>query len=61
MAIDFSRDPVKVAFNPKYFAEILNAIETENVLINIVSEEKPCVIEGENDKTYLGVIMPMRI
>ena len=28
---------------------------------NIVSEEKPCVIEGENDKTYLGVIMPMRI
>ena len=61
MAIDFKRDPVKVAFNPKYFIEILNAIETENVLINIVSEEKPCVIEGENDKTYLGVIMPMRI
>jgi len=61
MGIDFSRDPVKVAFNPKYFIEILNAIETENVLINIVSEEKPCVIEGENDQTYLGVIMPMRI
>lgn len=61
MAIDFNRDPIKVAFNPKYFIEILNAIETENVLINIVSEEKPCVIEGENDITYLGVIMPMRI
>jgi len=61
MAINFSRDPIKVAFNPKYFIEILNAIETEKALINIVSEEKPCVIEGENDKTYLGVIMPMRI
>ena len=61
MAIDFNRDAIKVAFNPKYFIEILNAIETENVLINVVSEEKPCVIEGENDKTYLGVIMPMRI
>ena len=61
MAIDFNRDPIKVAFNPKYFIEILNAIETDNVLINIVSEEKPCVIEGENDKSYLGVIMPMRI
>ena len=61
MTIDFNRDPVKVAFNPKYFIEILNAIETENVLINIVSEEKPCVIEGENDQTYMGVIMPMRI
>ena len=61
MAIEFSRDPIKVAFNPKYFIEILNAVETDKVIINIVNEEKPCVIEGENDKTYLGVIMPMRI
>ena len=61
MAIEFNRDPVKVAFNPKYFIEILNAIETDKAIINIVNEEKPCVIEGENDKTYLGVIMPMRI
>ena len=61
MVIEYNRDPVKVAFNPKYFIEILNAVETDKVIINIVNEEKPCVIEGENDKTYLGVIMPMRI
>ncbi len=61
MAIEFNRDPVKVAFNPKYFIEILNAVETDKVILNIVNEEKPCVIEGDNDKTYLGVIMPMRI
>lgn len=61
MAIEFARDPIKVAFNPKYFIEILNAVESENVHLNIVNEEKPCVIEGADDKTYLGVIMPMRI
>ncbi len=61
MVIEFSRDPVKVAFNPKYFIELLNAVETDKVIINIANEDKPCVIEGENDKTYLGVIMPMRI
>jgi len=61
MAIEFDRDPVKVAFNPKYFIEILNAIETDDVMMNIVSEEKPCILEGKNDPTYLGVIMPMRI
>jgi DNA polymerase III sliding clamp (beta) subunit (PCNA family) len=26
-----------------------------------VNEEKPCLIEGEKDKSYLSVIMPMRL
>jgi hypothetical protein len=29
--------------------------------LNIVDEQKPCKVEGENDKTYLSVIMPMKI
>lgn len=61
MEIDYEREAVKVAFNPKYFIEILNVIDGENVLLNIINEEKPCVIEGQDDKSYLGVIMPMRI
>ena len=27
----------------------------------IVSEDRPCLIEGEQDKNFLSVIMPMRI
>ena len=61
MELDYNRDAIKVAFNPKYFIEILNVIEGENALLNIVDEEKPCVIEGQDDTSYLSVIMPMRI
>lgn len=61
MAIDFEGEPIEVAFNPKYFIETLNVIEEDNVLINIIDEEKPCLIEGENDKSFLSVIMPMKI
>ena len=61
MMIEFNGDPITVMFNPKFFIDTLNVMDDENVLINIVNEEKPCIIEGEKDKTYLSVIMPMRI
>jgi len=61
MDIEFERDRINVAFNPKYIIEILNAIESDNLLLNIHSEDKPCIIEGVDDKSYIGVIMPMRI
>ena len=61
MDIEYSGDSISVMFNPKFFIETLNVIDDDNVILNIVDEEKPCLIEGEKDKTYLSVIMPMRI
>ena len=61
MEIEYSGEPITVMFNPKFFIETLNVIDEDNVILNIVDEEKPCLIEGEKDKTYLSVIMPMRI
>jgi len=61
MDIDFKGDPIEVAFNPRYFIDILSVIDSKKVIINIIDEEKPCIIEGENDDTYISVNMPMRI
>ena len=61
MEIEYSGESITVMFNPKFFIETLNVIDDDNVILNIVDEEKPCLIEGEKDKTYLSVIMPMRI
>lgn len=61
MDITYQGDPIEVMYNPKFFIETLNVINEDNVVLNIVNEEKPCKIEGEKNKTYLSVIMPMRI
>ena len=61
MIIDFQGNPIKVAFNPRFFIETLGVIDSEKVIINIVDEENPCFIQGDNDDTFLSVIMPMRI
>jgi len=61
MQIDFSGDKIEAAFNPKYFIDALNMIEDEQIIVDIISEEKPCLVEGAVDKSYLNVIMPMRV
>ena len=61
MDISYQGDSVEVMYNPKFFIETLSVMHEDNVVINIIDEEKPCKIEGEKDKTYLSVIMPMRI
>ena len=36
-------------------------VEDEKIIARIADQEKPCLIEGESDKTFLSAIMPMRI
>ena len=61
MDISYSGDSIEVMYNPKFFIDTLGVLDDDNVILNIVDAEKPCRIEGENDKSYLSVIMPMRI
>lgn len=61
MDISYHGDPIEVMYNPKFFIDTLSVIHEDNLVVNIIDEEKPCKIEGEKDKTYLSVIMPMRI
>jgi DNA polymerase-3 subunit beta len=59
--IEFSGNPIEAAFNPKFFIDTLSVIDDENVFINMVDGNRPCVIEGDTDKTFISIIMPMRI
>jgi len=61
MEINYSGNPVEAMFNPRFFIETLNVIDDEKIVLSISNEEKPCLIEGENDANFLSVIMPMKI
>jgi DNA polymerase-3 subunit beta len=61
MEIEYAREPIEVAFNPKYFIETLNSIDEEEILLYIRDAQSPCLIEGTDDKRFLSVIMPMKI
>jgi len=61
MPVEFKGKKITVMFNPRFFIDTLNVINDEKVLLSIVNEERPCLIEGEKDKSFLSVIMPMRL
>ncbi len=61
MPIAYKGGKIQAAFNPKFFIDTVNSIDDKEIVINIKSEEKPCLIEGKEDKSYLSAIMPMRV
>ncbi len=61
MEIAFEDESIEAAFNPRYFIDTLGLIDGDTVLIHISNGEMPCLVRGENDTTFVSVIMPMRI
>jgi DNA polymerase-3 subunit beta len=61
LKVDFSGDRIELGFNSKYFVDALQAMESEDITIGFFDNSSPCMIKGDNDKGFLGLIMPMRI
>jgi DNA polymerase III subunit beta len=59
--ITYKGKTIKAGFNPKYFIDALQPLESETIFLNIKDENSPCFITGEIDDGFLGLIMPIRI
>lgn len=54
-------DPIEIAFNPKYFINVLRNITDENVYLEFNSAISPCVIKPVQGDAFLYLIVPMRV
>ena len=61
IAVSYRGKPLELAFNPRYFLETLGSMDSEEVVVRFDDEVNPCIIEGDADKGFLSVIMPMRV
>ncbi|MEJ2586689.1 MAG: DNA polymerase III subunit beta [Deltaproteobacteria bacterium] len=61
MNIEYNGERIEAGFNPKYFIDILQSMESESVNLFFSDSSKPCVIKGELDTGFIGLIMPMRV
>ncbi len=61
LEIEYNGEQVVMAFNDRYFVDIMNVTKAENLLIHLRDEQSPAVIKIEEDPQYTCVIMPMRI
>jgi DNA polymerase-3 subunit beta len=63
LVIDYAGAPLKVGFNARYLQDVLSAIDTDMVQLDIADDLSPGVLRpgGDEGKNYVSVIMPMRI
>ncbi len=59
--IKYDGEPIEIGFNPKYFIDVLQTMDSDIIFLNIKDQTSPCLITGEQDEGFLGLIMPMRV
>lgn len=50
-----------IGFNARYILDVLSALETDEVTLELGDEHSPGVVHAPGDKSYTAVVMPMRV
>ncbi len=59
--IAYDGEPFEMAFNAKYMMDALSVMDSDIVILTANNPESPCLLTGEKDKGFLGLIMPMSL
>jgi len=61
LVIEYAGPALRIGFNAKYIQDVLTALDCDQVNLELADELSPGVIRQAGEKSYVGVIMPMRI
>lgn len=51
---------VMITLNARYILDVLAVLDEEQIIIDLVDENTPCLIKSEGDKDYTYIIMPIK-
>ncbi len=58
---DIKGDPLEIAFNAKYLADIIRNISDDEICLKFNSNVSPCIVTSKNENNYLYLILPVRV
>jgi len=61
MPCSFEGDELVIAFNPQFFIEGIESIETEEVLLRLTSPLRPGLLQQAGDQDFSYLVMPIRL
>ena len=61
ISIDRVGSDLDIAFNAKYFSDVLKVLDEEYVTLEMNSNISPCVVLPENGNEYYYLILPVRL
>jgi len=59
--IKYSGETLDLGFNCRYFIDTLQVMRSDMVKAYVNSDQSPCLIEGDEDRGFISIIMPMKI
>ncbi|SPD73512.1 DNA polymerase III subunit beta [uncultured Desulfobacterium sp.] len=61
MDVSYNGERREVGFNPQYFIEMIQSMESDTVHLSFAERKRPTIIKGDADNGFLGLLMPMTI
>jgi DNA polymerase-3 subunit beta len=61
IGVEYKGEDLSLGFNARYLIDILDAMGSEKIVMELQAPLSPVLIKEETDQNYLCVIMPMRI
>jgi DNA polymerase-3 subunit beta len=61
LEITYSGDLIDIGFNVTYMIDVLNNVNTENIVFSFADANSSCLVTVPSDDHYKYVVMPMRI
>ncbi|MFN0063762.1 MAG: DNA polymerase III subunit beta [Myxococcaceae bacterium] len=59
--VKYKGGDLTIGFNARYIIDVLGALDTEQVVFELGDEHSPGVLHAPDDRSYLAVVMPMRV
>jgi DNA polymerase-3 subunit beta len=61
LPIDYRGEELSVGFNSRFILEVLNIMNSDDVIFELEDGKSPAVLHPANDARHTCVVMPMRI
>ncbi len=61
VAAQYQGDPLTIGFNYSYLLDALKEIEQKEIEFKMTINDKPVIVKGLEEDSYLSVVMPMKL
>jgi len=61
LELSYNGDSLDIGFNVTYMIDVLNNVDSENIVFSFADANSSCLVTVPNDSNYKYVVMPMRI
>lgn len=57
----YEDEPMVIGFNSKYLLDVLESLQSKNILFTFKTPDSPAIIYDPEDSDFLAIIMPMKL